>query len=873
MPLSAGARLGPYEIVSPLGVGGMGEVWRARDTKLGREVALKILPSLFAADPDRLARFRREAQLLAALNHSHIGAIYGVEEANGLEALVLELVEGPTLAERVAQGAISVDEALPIAQQIIDALEAAHEQGIIHRDLKPSNIKLRPDGAVKVLDFGLAKVLEPARSLATSPTESPTLTSHGTQLGLIMGTAAYMAPEQAKGKPVDKRADIWAFGIVLFEMLTGRRAFGGEDVSDTLALVLTKEPDWSALPTSTPLPIRRLLRRTVEKDCRKRLADIRDARLELEEAATAPPAAAISRPTSRHERLGWALLVIGIVVGATWAFRPMPVPPELRVDIVTPPPLDSSLAISPDGRKVAFIAAANNRWLLWVRALDSGVTRPLAGTEGGRLPFWSSDSASIGFFTESHLKRVDVAGGSPQILAPIVTPGGGTWHGDTILFASNSIIGPIFRVPAGGGESVPITRPTSPELGHRHPHFLPDGRHFLYAANTGSAMSRFYVGDIAGATTSHLLDADGSPVYSGSGHVLFIRGGTLYGQEFDTNRRRLRGTPVRIADDVTTSQTLVRSAVAASATGAVVYRTGVDVGRRRLIWFDRSGTELSKLPYGDFSGLSNPWLSRDGSRLALQASTNGNVDVWTLDMTRGVYSRFTSHPSPDALPIWSPDGSRIIFNSLRSTTADLYVKAADSSAEEKPWLLLPGNERGTDWSRDGRMLLFKVADPGLGSSDIWAVPLDNPEKAFRVVGGPADERDAQFSPDARWIAYQSDESGRPEIYLQRFPGPGGKEKISTAGGTQVRWRPDGTELFYIDSENALMAAPIRLPSADGMPLIGKPSRLFSTRFVQAGMSIARQQYVVSTDGQRFLANTIEEPAAAQITLLLNWSGK
>jgi serine/threonine protein kinase len=877
MALSTGARLGSYEIVSPLGVGGMGEVWRARDTKLGREVALKILPALFAADPERLARFRQEARLLASLNHPHIGAIYGLEESNGVDALILELVDGPTLADRIAQAPLPLDEALAIARQIADALEAAHEQGIVHRDLKPSNIKLRPDGTVKVLDFGLAKALEPAGSTTRDPRESPTLTALATQLGVIVGTAAYMAPEQARGRLVDKRADVWAFGVVLYEMLTGRRAFEGEDVSDTLAFVLTREPDWSALPASTPTGIRRLLRRSLEKESRKRLADIRDARLELDDGGADAPAPSPPHATSRRERVMWASLAAALALTAAAAtmrsLRPVPASPELRVDIVTPRPLDSSLAISPDGRKVAFVAEQNNRWRLWVRALDSGVLRPLPGTEGGRLPFWSSDSASIGFFTEGQMKRVDIAGGSPQVLAPIVTPGGGTWHGDTILFAPNSSVGPILRMAAGGGEPVPVTRPSDREVGHRHPQFLPDGRHFLYAANIGGSLSRIHVGDLSGSPPVSLLEADGSPVYSGSGHLLFVRNGTLFGQEFDPATQSLRRTPVPIAEDVAVSGTLVQSAISASATGAIVYRTGAAVGRRRLIWFDRAGSELERLPDGDLSGISNPWSSPDGRRLAVHAMTNGNVDVWILDLPRGVYSRFTSHPAPEALPIWSPDGRHIVFTSLRGGTADLHMKTADGSGTDEPLVTLPGNERPSDWSRDGRMLLFKTSDPSHGSSDIWALPLDDPKKAFVVVGSPADERDAQFSPDARWIAFQSDESGRPEIYVQRFPGPGGKERISNAGGTQVRWRADGKELFYVDTENALTAVPITLPSGQGAPDIGTPARLFSARLVQAGLAVARQQYVVSPDGAKFLANTIEEPPTGHITLLLNWKGR
>ena len=875
--MSPGARLGSYEIVSPLGVGGMGEVWRARDSKLDRDVALKILPDLFATDPDRLARFRREAQLLAALNHPHIGAIYGLEESNGMEALVLELVEGPTLADRIAAGPLPLDEALPIARQIVDALEAAHERGIVHRDLKPSNVKVRPDGTVKVLDFGLAKALDDTAAPAADPAFSPTMTARATQVGVILGTAAYMAPEQAKGRPVDKRADVWALGCVLYEMLSGRRAYEGEDVSDTLAFVLTKAPDWSAIPAGTPVPIQRLLRRSLEKEHRRRLADLSDVRLELDDASIEPAPAAYPNTTSRRERLIWASLVVvfalAAMVLAMRAFGPVPAPPELRLNIVTPPLLDSSLAISPDGRSLAFAAGQSNRWLLWVQSLESGTARPLPGTDGGRLPFWSPDSTSIGFFTEAHLKRVNIGGGAPQVLASIVTPGGGTWHGDTIVFARNSSVGPILRMPAGGGEAVPVTHPAAPELGHRHPQFLPDGRHFLYAATTGGRATRIYVGDIDGSTAVLLLEADGSPVYSGSGHLLFIRNTTLFAQEFDAGARALRAASVPIGEDVAVSGTLVQSAVSASATGAIVYRTGAWVGRRRLVWVDRSGKVLGGPAHGDLDGVSNPWLSPDGRRLALHATTNGNVDIWLLDISRGVFSRFTSDPLPDALPVWSPDGRHIVFTALRGGTPDLYVRAADGSGEEKPLLALPGAERASDWSRDGRMLLFKATDSASGASDIWAFPFADPKKAFLVVNGPADNRDAQFSPDARWIAYQSDESGRPEIYLQPFPGPGGKERVSTAGGTQVRWRPDGQELFYVDAENALTAVPIRLPSAGGALTIGAPTRLFAANLVQAGLAVARQQYVVSPDGQRFLMNTIDDPPGpSQITLLLNWNG-
>jgi serine/threonine protein kinase/dipeptidyl aminopeptidase/acylaminoacyl peptidase len=879
MSLEVGSRIGAYDITGLLGTGGMGEVYRGRDARLQRDVAIKVLPGEFAHEPERLARFEREAQLLAALNHPHIAAIYELEEiAAGGRALVLELVDGPTLAERIARGPLPIAESVAIARQIAMALEAAHDAAIVHRDLKPANIKLTSTDRVKVLDFGIAKALEPAgRAARMDPSVSPTFT-RPTELGIIMGTAAYMAPEQARGKLVDRRADIWAFGVVLYEMLTGRRAFTGEEITDVLAKVIERDPDWSALPPATPASIRRLLRRCLQKDPAARLQHIGDARLELEEPADEPPSFAPPASFPTRERALWgtlaAILALAAIALGLRAWRPVAPAPGLRVDIVTPPPLDSSLAISPDGRKVAFVAADINRWLLWVRDLESGALRALPGTEGGRLPFWSSDSASLGFFTEAQMKRVDIAGGSPQVLAATMTPGGGTWSGDTIVFASNSSVGPLFRIAASGGDPVPITQPSDPEIGHRHPEFLPDGRHFLYAANTVSGVTRHYVGDLGGSPPRHLFDADGSPVYSGSGHVLFVRNGTLFAQAFDAPSATLRGTPVSIADKITVLGTSARSAVSASATGAIIYRTGLDVGRRQLVWLDRSGKELERLLSGDLSTIANPWLSPDGRRAVVQATTNGNPDVYILDLGRGTFNRFTSHPAPDALPVWSPDGQRIVFNSLRRGVSDLYVRAADGGGEEQLLLVSTVHKRASDWSRDGRMLLFKTVDPIIGASDIWAMPVDDPQKAFAVVATRADERDAQFSPDGKWIAYQSDETGRPEIYVQRFPGPGGKERVSTGGGTQVRWRPDGKEIFYVDAENTLMAASIHLPPGDGGAVdVGKPLALFASRLVQAGLAVARQQYAVSPDGQRFLANTIEQPTTAAITLLLNWSGR
>ena len=502
--LSAGMTLGPYEIVAPLGAGGMGEVYRATDTKLKRQVAIKVLPAALTADHDRLVRFQREAEVLASLNHPHIAAIYGLEDADGVRALVMELVDGPTLADRIAQGAIPLDEALPIAKQIAEALEAAHEQGIVHRDLKPANIKVRPDGTVKVLDFGLAKAMEPTSASSANAMNSPTISMHATQAGIILGTAAYMSPEQTRGGTVDRRADIWAFGVVLYEMLTGRRLFDGATVSDTLAHVLMKDPDWTALPANTPAPIRRLLRRCLEKDRKRRLADIADARMEIEDARSEPEPAFRPAPApARHRahRVLWIFAPLTLVAFLSalvptvlYFRRATPEPVVTRLDVVTPSTTDAfSFALSPDGRQLAFVANGEKGSQLWLRPLDQVAAQPLAGTDGASFPFWAPDNRAIGFFADSKLKRLDLAGGAPQVLADAIVPRGGTWNRDGIIVFAPLNTGGLMRVGATGGTPVPVTRPAAGQGSHRWPQFLPDGRRVLFLAATGPVLDNMAV--------------------------------------------------------------------------------------------------------------------------------------------------------------------------------------------------------------------------------------------------------------------------------------------------------------------------------------------------------------------------------------------
>ena len=640
LALTPGTRLGVYEITAQIGAGGMGEVYRATDTNLKRQVALKVLPASVAADADRLARFQREAEVLASLNHPHIGAIYGLEKNAGLTALVMELVDGEDLAERIARGPIPLDEALPIAKQIAEALEAAHDQGIIHRDLKPANIKIRADGTVKVLDFGLAKALDPAggRPEDSGPKtqESPTITSPAvTMRGVILGTAAYMSPEQAAGKPVDKRSDLWAFGVVLLEMLTGRPVFTGETVSRVIASVLKSDPDWTGLPADMPAAIRRLLRRCLEKDRKRRLTDAGAARLEIDEALGPPSAvegavtAAASSPS--RERLAWIVAAVALLAAAALmvpALRdlrqtPPPEPPETRLDLVTPPTDDHvSFALSPDGRQIIYVGSGDGASRLWLRSLARTTAQPLAGTEGATYPFWAPDSRSVGFFARGALKRLDLAGGAPQTLAPAIAGRGGMWNPDGVILVATSISGPLMRVSASGGEVVAATTLGPQQSSHRWPVALPDGRRFLFYVFGAPATAGIYLGAFDGTAPTRLTPAGSAGVYLPAGpgpsgpirqdgprHAESLReagwllwvlaGGRLVAQRLDVSQGALIGEPVTVADGVATSGTLL-SAVSVAPTGLVAYRT-TGGSRRQLTWVDRSGKALGTLGAADQS--------------------------------------------------------------------------------------------------------------------------------------------------------------------------------------------------------------------------------------------------------------------------------
>ncbi len=795
----------------------------------------------------------------------------------------MEFVEGDTLADQLRAGSVSIEQAL--ARQIAEALEAAHEKGIIHRDLKRANIKITPEGRVKVLDFGLAKMFDPlARpSASLSPgggegwgdagyANSPTMMS-ATMGGVILGTAAYMSPEQARGKSVDKRADVWAFGCVLYEMLTGRAAFDGETISDIIGAIVKTDPDWTVLPPQTPAAIRRLLKRCLAKEARERVHDMADARLEIAEAQVEPAAAhpTVAQPTARA-RVAWlvaagATLVALLALAAALYFRAAAVvAPEMRLEISTPPTLDPiAFALSPDGRRLVFIASGEGQSRLWLRALDRPTARPLAGTEDPTFPFWAPDSQSIGFFSGGKLKRIDVSDGPPQVVADAAVGRGGAWsRNGVILFAPNTFEG-LARVPATGGEVVAVTRLAPGQTSHRFPVFLPDHRQFLFYVQGTAEQPGLYLGALDGSKPARLASNDTAAIFLPPDHVLLVRQGALVARHLDLTRRALTGDPVTVADSVAADSNFNSSAIAALAEGVIAYRGG-GASRRQLIWVDRTGRVLGVVGSPDDNASQYPELAFDGRRVAFQRTVQGNTDVWLLEVARGVPTRFTFDANIDAQPLWSPDGQTIVFRSGRRGVFDLYRKPASGAGSETPLLLSPQIKHAQDWSPDGHALLYRVDDAKTGS-DLWILPLDGDRTPKPLLQTAFSEQEGQFSPDGGWLAYQSNESGPFEIYVQPFPGPGGKWQVSTAGGMQPRWRPDGKELYYVAPDGKLTAAPIHTTGTTFET--GTPVALFPTRLA-LGRTALRQQYDVAPDGRFLLCALVEDVATPPITLILNW---
>jgi serine/threonine-protein kinase len=874
--IAPGTRLGAYEIVGQLGAGGMGDVYRARDTKLNREVAIKILPTEFALDADRLARFTREAQVLAALNHPNIAQIYGFDDANDVHALVLELVEGPTLADRIAQGPIPLDEALPIAKQIAEALEAAHEQGIVHRDLKPANIKLRPDATVKVLDFGLAKLADPVAGVKSAghATRSPTITSPAmmTRVGMILGTAAYMSPEQAKGKPADKRADIWAFGCVLYEMLTAARAFPGEDVTEILAAVVRAEPDWHALPTPTPPNVRHLLRRCLQKDPRLRLRDAGDAGIEIQDAIAYPAQASTTLAAEGKRavplRVASVLVILIAVIAATatWNLKPVPAAPRpVTRMVITLPPGDAlawdlpALAVSGDGSRLAYVAVRGGTRQIYLRALNSFDSTPLAGTERGYAPFFSPDGQWLGFFEDGRLKKVPVNGGPVLTLADAPAPHGATWSRSTIIFSPNGV-GPAVQVSDAGGTPHPVTRMEKGDTGHYYPEFLPDGRAVLFGAFTAWDESRPVRVLIIDTGEQRSLSVNGGfPRYAQSGHLVYALGGTLMAAPFDLQRLDVTGAAVPVVENVQRSASSGAAQYAISSTGSLVYVRGAQAEQRRLVWVDRRGRE-DPLPAPvrayEFAMLR---LSPDGRRLAVGTDNQ----IWLYDLARETLTRLTVEGVGYVAPVWTPDSQRIAFTRLKDGVFNVYWQRADGSGGLERLTNRELSQFPQSFSPDGQLLAYMEVDPK--GSDIWVLRMSD-RKAQPFLTTPFIEAAPQFSPDGHWLAYISNESGRYEVYVQAYPGPGGKHQVSAEGGTEPMWSPKGGELFFRDGDR-LMAVDI---TTQPMFSVGKPRMLFERHYMPTTGTIP--YYTVTADGQRFVFVKDYEKSTpiTQISVVENW---
>jgi serine/threonine protein kinase/Tol biopolymer transport system component len=885
----SGIRLGAYEVHEAIGAGEMGEVYRARDTKLGRDVALKTLPQRLALDSDRLARFEREAQVLAALNHPNIAAIYGFEEliAGGsgqqavVRALVLEFVEGVTLADRIAQGSLPVDEAISIARQIAEALAAAHQRAIIHRDLKPANVKLRSDGTVKVLDFGLAKVLEPVGTTAEVMPLWPNNPAI-TQVGVILGTAAYMSPEQATGHATDKRSDVWAFGCLLFEMLTATRAFAGEGVHETLSAVLSAEPDWTRLPVTVPSSIRTLLEGCLRKDRNECLADISAARFLLAEGQTHPLPLSSARSDSLWRRAGPLAMTAAIaaMIGALVAWMARPSAPvdstNLRASRFTvAAPRGTSFgtreqtispAISPDGARVVFRVLRHGEPVLAVRAIDGLDAQVLAGTEGATFPFWSPDGRTIAFFADEQLRTIGAGGGPIRtICATASRPSGGSWNRENlIIFATSSSEG-LFKVSATGGQPSPLTTLQSGESSHRFPQFFPDGHRFVYFA----APDSWYLASTEGGSPVRVLTNEFGVRYAASGYLLFERGSALLVQRFDADRSRLVGEPVEIGEGVMALPGSGEAPFSVSENGVLAYAFNpqVDV---RLEWVDRAGRFVKSLGAFPFGRYANPVVSPDGSKIAMEsvpasrteAAPWSNQDVWIVDADHGRSTQLTFDPASDEHPVWSPDASRVVYSSRRPAAPGLYEKVASNEKPEE--LLLQGDGLyAWDWSTEGI-----VYDSGGQSPDLWFLPLAGARTPYALVRARLAQTAAQLSPDRHWLAYQSDELGRPEIFVKGFPPTDTQWRVSTGGGLQPRWRRDGKELFYLAADGKLMTTAVRSNGGIFRAEVAQP--LFQTDLMNLYPRLRR--YGVSSDGQRFLISNSEDPGAtASIVVATNWN--
>jgi len=859
---SPGGRLGPYEIAQFIGAGGMGEVYRARDRQLDRDVAIKVLPAAFAADAQYMARFEYEARVLASISHPNIATVYGIEQG----ALVMEFVEGANL-----RGPLPVEEAMAIARQIAVALEAAHERGIVHRDLKPANIRITPTGEVKLLDFGLAKSISgPAKEPLVSPTPASARTPATTLAGTIVGSAAYMAPEQALGKPADKRVDIWAFGVVFCEMLTGRRLFGGETVAETLAAVVRDAPDFSHLPADTPPHVRRLLERCLRRDPKLRLRDIGEARIALDE----PPGADAAAPAPRRWWLDWlAAAAAAAAISAALLFWLRPAASEgrrLRLGILPPEgaifsPI-SVPALSPDGRWVAYAAGREGAWRLWIRELGSSQARVAPDSDGAADPFWSPDSRSVAFFSSGRLKRTTAAGGPVLSICDAADGRGGSWNQNGDIIFAPTFASPLFRVPAAGGKPKPLTRldEGAGESSHRFPWFLPDGRHFLYTVRTADPeKSAIFAGDLQSNERRRVAAAASNAAWAAPGLLLFLRGTTLMAAPFDTRALAVYGEAGPIAEQVDYLPGSIQGQFSVSQTGLLAYDSGGGSLRSRMTWFDRAGKPLETV--GTAAVMQAPALSPDGKTVAVDRldPATGGYDLWLYDLERHSDSRFTFDARNDMYPVWSPDGAVVLFASDRTGRFGLYRKAASGAEKEDFLYEMAGETLPTDWWRG--VVIFSNTSVST-AADLWRLPLTGERKPVPLLTGKASEAHGRVSPDGRWLAYDSDESGQAQIYVETFPGGEGKWQVSSSGGSRPLWSRDGRELFFISADNRMMSARVGSPGRRDQGFEHEtPTPLFVVHMPPTGL------YDVSRDGRRFLIlNGVEPEAVAPLTVVVNW---
>jgi serine/threonine-protein kinase len=905
VPLTPGTRLGIYEIVSPIGAGGMGEVYRARDPRLGRDVAIKVLPEAFSGDAQRLARFQREAQALAALNHPNIAGIYGLEESGTMRFLVLELVPGETLAELLrARGSLPLQEALDICRQLAGALETAHEKGIVHRDLKPANVKLTPDGKVKVLDFGLAKAMA-SDSSETDPALSPTLSLASTRAGVILGTAAYMSPEQARGKAIDRRTDVWAFGCVLFELLTGRQVFAGETVSDAVAVILTREPDWQALPPTTPHRVRELLRRCLNKDASHRLRDLGDARIEIEEILAAPDSGsyspAVALPSAPAPSAGpasfWArpvaigraaaataivalavalLLWFGLRVGSQ---TPAPL---IRVSLPAPPGEliarlnHPTLAISPDSRAITFVAGKGNSSQLYLRSLEQNDATPIPGSQNARSPFFSPDGEWIGFLAEGRLKKVSVRGGNAVSLCDALPEDsrGASWGNDGWIYFAPTFTSGISRVSQSGGKPEQVTHPDEKrgERTHRWPETLPGSKGLLFTIGSIKSPDYYFdakvaVQSLATGQVKVLVDGGTNPRYLKSGHLLYATASGILAAPFDLGKLEITGPPVLLPEQVQAATDTGAVNYAISSDGVLAYLLGEAPNTEHsLQWMDLSGkVELLGAPKRNYF---EPVLSPDGKRVAVTIPGSRNDDIWVLDIARNTLTRLTFGPGAAFGPLWTPDGTRLVYSSERDNKPGLFWKPADGSGAEERLLSASTQPNPDSFSPDGKLLMFTLASPDR-QGDILLLPLQGDRRPRDFLATPFNEYGATLSPDGRWVAYISNEAGIEALYVQPFPGPGGKWQISSgAAGGNPQWSRDGKQLFFRIDQGVAKVDVTTSPSFS----VSAPRPLFATTF--GGLRpFVRMLFSLSPDARRILTiqGSERDAGATQINLVFGWT--